>query len=335
MRCSSCFVAALLCAAASGSVAAHPGDPCDGLVHWPLYVAGMPADPLASYLRDNPELAEAFIKNSPDQRYTIPAGALRSGDQQLPLEARELGGLGIELDIGDLADLLARINEDPRAVQDNVPEQLRGIAGLTTTLFLQKLLPLDGEPVADKIFMGKIRDYTYVRDPASADPGKGRGHLSVDTCTDIDGFVPVGEDRREFFHWDLEVIEDGFVVNKRTEPSDPSDMATYEAPFPGIDLVLPEMTWSPADPRSVWRRGLDHKLHSSSTWLVVRNVYHRKLVDPLLVRLPDGNPLYGVTEASCIDLFTQGPPPGTFAELAGNDYCLGRCAHPPIVNSGD
>lgn len=335
MRCSSIFMAALLCAGGTGAVAAHPGDPCDGLVQWPLYVAGMPADPLATYLRANPQQAIDFINNGPEVRYIIQAGALRGGDDPLPAEDRELGGLGIEIDVERLAVVLAEMNETPQAVRDDVPEQLRGIAGLSTTLFLQKVLPLNGDPVADRILMGKIRDYTYVRDSESEDPGKGSGHLSVDICTDIDGFVPVNEDHREFFHWDLEVIEDGFVVTKRTEPSDPSDITTYDAPFPGIDLMLPEMTWSPAYPSSVWRRGLDHKLHSSNQWLKVSNVYHRKLDDPHLVRLPNDNWRYEVTEASCIDLFTQGPPPGTFAELAGNDYCLGRCAHPPIVNSGD
>ena len=68
---------------------------------------------------------------------------------------------------------------------------------------------------------------------------------------------------------------------------------------------------------------------------MVRNVYHRKLTEPNLVRIADTEWPYQVTPASCIDLFTQGPPPATFGELAANDYCLGRCAHPPIVNSGD
>ncbi len=315
MRYLSVLLAGLVTAAAGGvttipsaqaQIPAAAGDPCAGLVEWPLYVAGEPAEAFAARLRTDRASVEEFVQS-----------------------------LGIDRGIDALYDLLLRIREAPAVVQDDVPEALQGIAGLSTTLLLTRLLPVEDEPLAPMILRGKIRDYTFIRDPESGQPGRGSGHLAVDICTDIDGFVPVGEDRREFFHWDLEVIEDGFIVNTRTEPTNPNVLSTYSEPFPGVSLVLPEMTWSPASPHSVWRRGLDHKLHSNSRWIQVRNVYHRKLADPDLVRLDDQHHFYESTAASCIDLFTAGPPPGSFGELAGNDYCLGRCAHPPIVNSGD
>ena len=315
MRWSRLFLAGLLGIAAGGvtTLVSTPaqgqvqaGDPCAGLVQWPLYVAGEPADVFVARLRTEGAEVEAFVRS-----------------------------LGIDSELDSLYALLLRINEAPGVVQDDVPEALQGIAGFTTGLVLTSLLSPEDEPSPPLVIRGKIRDYTFVRDPASGLPGKGSGHLSVDICTDIDGFVPVGVDRREFFHWDLEVVEDGFIVNTRTEPSDPDVISTYMEPFGGISLVLPEMTWSPASPHSVWRRGLDHKLHSRGQWIRVTDVYHRKLVDPDLVRLDDNDRLCQVTDASCIDLFTAGPPPGTFGELTNNDYCLGRCAHPPIVNSGD
>jgi hypothetical protein len=102
-----------------------------------------------------------------------------------------------------------------------------------------------------------------------------------------------------------------------------------------MDQVLPAFSRDPADPRSVWRRGLTHKLHSMGTRIKIDNIYHRKLSEPNLERLPNGHGWYVSTGASCLDLFTQGRPPATFGELTAHDYCLGRCMHPPIVNSGD
>jgi len=287
-------------------VQAHVADPCDGLREWGLFVEGEPADDFVARLREDKGAAEAFIRNP------------------------EPEGLGIDLDLAALEDLLRRMDAAPQVVYDNVPVALQGPGGLSTTLLLQKLLPLDeDEPIADKVLYGKIRDYIF-------DENTGSGHLSVDMCTDRNEFVPLGEDRREYYHWDVEIFDGGFQVEPRVDPPQVSNPDAYGDPFPGLpDLVLPAAAVDPANPKSIWRRGLDHKLHAKGKVIEVRHIYHRKLSDPDLVRLDDEHNLYPSTDASCVDLFTPGFPPATIGELAGNDYCLGRCAHPGIVNSGD
>jgi hypothetical protein len=315
---------------------AHPGDPCDGLVQWPLYVTGLPAEPLAEFLRADPDRARAFVRGG-ERAVTVPLDAeglptepLPQAQQQVPVTERVIDGLGIQLDETELVALLQRLHEEPLGVYGDVPVQLQGIAGLTTVLFLQKVYPPDAEePIANKVISGRIRDYIFVE-------ATGRGHLAVDTCIDVLDFVPVGEDRREFLHWDIDIAPGGFSAGVRKEPDDPDSLADYAAPFPGISLALPAFTVDPTDPRSVSRRGLDHKLHArGETAIDVTDIHYRRLADPELERFDDSHPWYESTPASCVDLFTEGPPPGTFGELVSADYCLGRCEQPMIVNSGD
>lgn len=325
---------------------AHVPDPCADLVTWPLYVSGEPAEAAAARMRANPGEAEEFIYSRP------PLGLGFDGDvhgidlltgmlRLLHEDSRAFAAAVVEEPADEVTpDQQQQLQQQPvvrRLAGDAipnelrgvvVPEQLLGIAGFSTALFLQKVLPLGGDPIADKIFMGKIRDYIFDDETKS-------GHLSVDSCTDVIGFVPLGEDRREYFHWDIEIVENGYVVNQRKVPTDTADPNTYGAPFQMVDVVLPAFSSDPADPRSIWRRGLDHKLHSAGPWMRITNIYYRKLSEPTLGRFPDEHPWYGEITGSCIDLFTAGYPPGTFGELTANDYCLGRCEFPPIVNSGD
>jgi hypothetical protein len=332
-------------------VAAHEADPCDGLVQWPLYVAAQPAEQLASLLRANRNLALDFLFNKPDERLVIPSPLLAEHDLDPPANELVIGGLGFEVQLNEenepdeertlveLTELVRRFDAEPRAVLEDVPESLQGIAGFTTLLFLQKLLPLPEpeqampQPIADKVLMGRIRDYTFLVDPDASDYGE--GHLAVDVCTDVLEFVPLGEDRREFFHWDISVGKRDFIINERQAPSPIANPSAYATPFAGMEQVLPAFSRDPADPRSVWRRGLDHKLHSSGKRVQINDIYHRKLSEPALARFDNDHPWYTSTDSSCLDLFTQGRPPATFGELTANDYCLGRCQHPPIVNSGD
>lgn len=223
-----------------------------------------------------------------------------------------INSLGIDLDTEQLTDLLRRLDAAPESVLD-VPEALQGISGFSTTLLLKKMF-LGVHPT----LYGKIRDYVFVDKTKS-------GHLSVDMCID----------QREFYHWDIEVLDGEFHVERRTEPADPSDFDTYPAdPFPGVDLDLPKAAVDPALESSIWARGLTHKLHASGTRIEVRHVYYRDLGAPDLVRLDPGHHLYESTEASCVDLFTTGRPPATFGELVQKDYCLGRCEHPAVLNTG-
>jgi hypothetical protein len=283
------------------SASAHVPDPCDGLREWTLFVGDEPADAVVARLRAAPSTAEDYIKN-----------------------------LGIDLSIPDLVGILRQLKESPVEYK-GLPPALQGIGGFSTVLFLQKLLPLDvnAEPIADAVFYGKIRDFTYLE-------ATGEGHLAVDICIDFKEFVPLGEDHRVFYHWDIAVAAGGFSVEQRTPPTPSTDPAQYGNPFPNLNITMPAMAIDPSDPRSIWRRGLDHKLHARGMTIEIRNIYRRKLSEPNLVRVSESETdLYQSTMETCIDLFTEGPPPATFGELSGNGYCLGRCAHPPIVNSGD
>lgn len=271
----------------SRPVQAEVVDPCEGLQEWTLVANGEPADELVERLRGNEQF---FIANASPE------------------------GLGIDLDIDDLRELLREIDRDPTRVLDtDVPDAMRGIGGFSTTLFLKKLILGVHQTV-----YGKIRDYIFVDRTKS-------GHLSVDMCID----------RSEFYHWDIEIANGGFGVHLRKgDPDDPNDPYYPDNPFPNVDLDLPEGATDPDEPTSIWVRGLDHKLHARGKSIEVRHIYHRSLSDPDLTRLDDNHHLYMSTEASCVDLFTQGRPPATFGELTDSDYCLGRCEHPAIVNTG-
>jgi hypothetical protein len=286
------------------SALAQAADPCAGLPPLGLFVEGQPADEFVAELRANPEDAEAFIRNAPPR------------------------GLGIAASPEALTESLQQFEQDARQLLD-LPGALQGIGGLATLVLLQKLLPLDEAqpPVADKVVYGKIRDYVFLGEEAA-------WHLSVDVCFDEQGFVPLGEDRREFYHWDVEIAAGASSVTPRTDPSDPADPDAYGDPFPGLDFEFPAAAIDPADPGSLWRRGLDHKLGATGTGITVRNVYYRRLSEPDLTRLDDGHPFYTSTEASCVDLFTEGFPPATFGQLVDAGYCLGRCEHPAIFNTG-
>jgi len=312
---------------------AHPADPCRDLVTWPLYVHSLPGEPLAAYFRANEEAARAFIESKDREAVTIPAGALRR-DPPVPADDVTLAGLGIDIGFQELGRILVQLDTEPTLDPGPLPEALIGLAGFSTAIFLQKVLPLDDEdPIADRIVMGRIRDYTFVENPAAG--YKGGGHLAVDICTDVLEFVEVGQDRRIFYHWDIEVGDNGFDVWVRSEPTSATKPADYSDPFPGVGVVLPDFSADPADPRSVWRRGLDHKLHAAGLVVKITDIYARPLETSTLKRLEDEHDWYEPTEASCVDVFTEGRPPGTFAELASGGYCLGRCLHPPIVNSGE
>ncbi len=233
---------------------------------------------------------------------------------------RELGGLGLP----ELTQLLREMNRDPTATQFSVPvpAALQGIAGFVTTILLQHLIQEKGQPIARKTVYGKIRDYVFLKEDGS-------GHINVDVCTDdaVTG-------RRELFHWDVEVPAGIDDPGERLTVT-PRDDGSPADPFAGI-IALPAAALDAANPHSIWARDLDHKLGvQRGSKIIINHVYYRDLSTPDFKRLESGHHFYNSTPQSCIDLFTEGPPPATFGELIGNDYCLGRCAQPAIFNSGD
>ena len=365
-----CLLALSGCALSSGDEAdittptteMEPAYICEDLTEWPLTIAGQPADVVVTALRLDRDLAMQFINGSPDERFSveIQVPSVEQGSQETTTEVIQLTGLGIDLSPEALTDLLRELNDssaydaeegDEADKPIDVPVPLQGIGGLSTTLLLERLLPLDGNPLGNRVLSGKIRDYAF-------DEEASRGHISVDTCIDVAGAAAPGTLEGEFVHWDIDIAKDGFVVDERVEPTpplpadndfDPNDHVFPADPFPGISLAFPASALDPSNSGGIWQRGLDHKLHASKEVMTVTDVYYRKLVgtpdEVTLRRLPDTtepntDERYINNADSCVDLLTRGRPPGTFAELAklheqGNGYCLGRCTGTPIVNSGE
>lgn len=77
----------------------------------------------------------------------------------------------------------------------------------------------------------------------------------------------------------------------------------------------------------------NHKLWARGTMLRVTKV-ERKTGNAPFVLLPKTNPLYQVTPDSCVDMMFAGTPPATLPPGAAPPfYCLGRCKHPPVINT--
>ncbi len=138
------------------------------------------------------------------------------------------------------------------------------------------------------------------------------------------------------YKWDIEVINNGFKVVEY-DSTDPKD------PFPET------MTFSQNMLNRIKSLGFQYKLWAKGTDIIVKSVWRKQNFDWQNVDRPNywGNPLpnpsqghnkwkrlYESDSASCIDMMFVDPPPPTFNDLQGPPwYCLGRCAHPSIINS--
>jgi hypothetical protein len=221
-----------------------------------------------------------------------------------------------DIDDPQLPTLLQRINEGYVPLQQ-VPDNQQGLLGIGA-FGLRLVLGAYLEGWAYKV-RGKIRDYVYVDETHS-------GHLAVEVgiqtfasaATRDAGGPPI---RVESLHWDIDV-DGAYQVHERG--------TDLNNPFPGVtDLTLPAEAIS-----SIWDpfRDLKYKLHAKGTKIIVRHVY-RKINGGPLELLPSNDFRYTSTEESCIDLLFNPFPPETQLPHQ-NGYCLGRCKHPFIVNTG-
>jgi hypothetical protein len=229
-------------------------------------------------------------------------------------QAEELLNGLLELDVVGQRDQLINLLEGidrGDATQEDIPDALSGIGGFSTLLALRAYLFNEAHRV-----QGKIRDYVYVDSDKS-------GHLAVDVRTEFfasakdrdSGELPI---RTELLHWDIDV-EGVYKIHQRG--------FDFLNPFPQVDLVLPGNAIA-----GIWARDLKYKLHARGIGIKVRHVY-RKIDDGLITRLPSTDFRYASTDASCIDLLFHPYPPET--ELPPQiGYCLGRCDHPAIINTG-
>jgi len=232
---------------------------------------------------------------------------------------------------------------------------LVGISGFSEQLFAQQvemsggsaLLQELGYDVNDKDeseyrskICGKIRDYLFVNKTKS-------GHLSVELAHEEfltkQNFLDCDPNHVTIYHWDIEIAHYGYSVHHRDDIAlkDPTKSPFPTLPSPTDEdgkpvVVFPPHALDPDDPRSIWCRGLDHKLFARGKDVKIINVY-RKIDDYPLMRIDendaDGMRFYVSTEESCVDIMFKGYPPES--QLPPQvEYCLGRCENPPIINSG-
>lgn len=196
---------------------------------------------------------------------------------------------------------------------------------------------------------GKISDYLFIPGKQVSDVlwTENNGHLSVNVidqefCTNAE-LIACTPTRTKLYHWDIELKN--CEVHKRDDGRFlDSDIEKRKRPFPGIiEPSLPPHSVDPDDGRSIWCRCLDHKIYAVGDQIAIHNIYCSQ-EDGSLVRLEDGHFLYGEIDEtdktdeakknmSCVDLMFRGFPPAI--KLPPQiEYCLGRCAHPPIVNTG-
>ncbi|MEM7024486.1 MAG: hypothetical protein AAF637_18190 [Pseudomonadota bacterium] len=224
----------------------------------------------------------------------------------------------------------------------DVHPSLRGIAGLSVAQLLEAYLASQASTFLKTRVRGKIRDYLFDKDEAITDRQQGAGHLSVETWVDYfdseASFAAETPDRTERYHWDIDVVRrivdeqetQGFIVVERddTQPTNPFPGTIEDLPQPMLDRIFKgEPDAVPPKPpllNKLWAEGKD---------IVIRSVY--RIQDDFTVELlPDTDPQYASTDASCIDMMWAADVPAVFtASSHPPNYCLGRCAHPLVVNT--
>lgn len=204
----------------------------------------------------------------------------------------------------------------------DVPSNLTGIAALPSVQLLHAYLAsLEGVDFNIRV-RGRIDDYIY-------DAAKQAGHLAVNvkyeifsTAASYTSGIP---DHVKEYHWDVEVTDGTYeVVPHSGDPNNPFPNTLANLP---LDRIAGDPTAVPPLPPLV------NKLWAKGKGIVVRHVY--EVFSPTsIVRLPDKHPYYVSTDESCIDMMWAGPVPAIKTEPFGPPaYCLGRCAHPEIVNT--
>lgn len=180
---------------------------------------------------------------------------------------------------------------------------------------------------------GQITNYEYVRtgfDPITGEE-LGRGLLWVITTiqTSVNNIDQPG--LRVQYCWKLEVEEDGFRVVRR-------DDSHPDGPFPRtMDLSPEAVDRIKCQNQPTGCNELQYKLWATGFAIAVKEIHFRRANAPwdLLDKLAQENRVFYVpSEDNCIDMMFVSAPPATLGGLQPPAYCLGRCANPPIVNTG-
>ncbi|MEZ5933351.1 MAG: hypothetical protein R3F54_15655 [Alphaproteobacteria bacterium] len=141
-------------------------------------------------------------------------------------------------------------------------------------------------------------------------------------------------------------------------PGDSEMTKAVKAAGEGAKIKFPWLALNPDDPRSLWCRCLNCKIYAEGSDVMVDKIFRRLNIPAEeleatigecvgLEKLPksENDPdathcWYDQRPDACVDLMLRraedGSIPLTIEELRdrGTDYCLGRCAYPPVVNTG-
>jgi len=196
---------------------------------------------------------------------------------------------------------------------------------------------------------GSIVGYTFV---PKANFKKGRGTLAVDTYQTV---TKNGAEETVNYLWDIRIKPQGYRIRKivnlvgHPSPDDPDapnpvyppdPVLNSWNPFPGTLFFDIEMK------KRIWKKGYNVKLHARGPQAIkVKNVWR----DGAKITMgdPEFRPLLKTGKESCVDMFlrvakladgtpdlTQIPQDhDTLMDGFYYSYCLGRCAHPAIINS--
>jgi hypothetical protein len=218
-------------------------------------------------------------------------------------------GSGKRFNDDQLAALLEQAESDETTAADlrttlEGSNALSGIAGFSVVQFLRAYVTGEAQRVR-----GKIRQYYF------NDDEKG-GYLEVDTVVEtLQGGSVVDNDT---YFWAIAIRPGTYRVVDREDPPTTD-------PFPNT-VDFSDEAVDTSNPDSIWGRNLDQKLFGKGTGIVVIAVRKNGVL------LPTTHYLYESSEDSCIDLLFWGYPRKT--ELPKQRYyCLGRCAHPQVVNT--
>jgi hypothetical protein len=210
---------------------------------------------------------------------------------------------GIRMNDEQLAALLELAENDETTAEElraalNGSDSLNGLAGFSVRQVLHAYVTGEPQPVR-----GKIREYSYDRDHRG-------GYLEVDTEVET---LQGGVVHTDEYFWAIGVRPGTYeIVELGNDPAHP---------FPGTPIQF-----GPTKAAEIADRRLDQKLWAQGTGIVVLGVWRNG--SPL----PAGHPWLDSTAASCIDLMFWGFPPKS--ELPRQrSYCLGRCAHPLVINT--
>lgn len=232
-------------------------------------------------------------------------------------------------DLGrDLSSFIKSIeNEESTSIEDKkfiisrdfprqqLKDRLHSIGGFYAILALRayvECVVIRGnrlKPGEQKIF-GTIVDYAFNESDAKAHIDLVANHEL--TCRKVKVLDDTYTIHMSIAPYDESVEENGMKKHKRRK----------NGSFPGINGFLPN------DPEVLANlRKMEYKLHAKGRSVDVIAAFKNGNI------LPKEHPIYEKTESNCVDIFFE-KDPDPFELPSQHEYCMGRCKHPPLINTG-